>query len=247
MTRYGFKGADSNQTLALEAERRRRGRRVLWLAMIVAALVLFALAGLLVVLKTSAKKSAATSVEELPGAKLETPMSAPVPATSTSAPTQSPTPTPEPAQASPPPPAAVAPTSAPEPAAPAVDANPSPASETKPATASTPVNGQRVKPPVAELVRIVKSQNWPTGADDCLQLADDLNDYGRTAEANAAYSQALTLAGSNQEPRIRALGGLAVTFEKMGMREEARNAVDQLLVLQPNNRFAKSLKARLSR
>jgi hypothetical protein len=97
----------------------------------------------------------------------------------------------------------------------------------------------------AELMAMVQTRKWPNSASECLKAGDELNDLGKTAEANVAYSKALVAGDINDKSRVSAFGGLAVTFQSMGMRDQARDAVQQILAINPRNGFALKLKEKL--
>lgn len=122
------------------------------------------------------------------------------------------------------------------------------------ASASGETAMERARPPaggasppgrIASLLAAFSRNEWPRSAGECLGLADELNDSGKTAEAAVAYGKALGYAEVTAKEKVRALGGLAVTHDRMGNRQEALKALDRLLALEPENRFAKRLKARL--
>jgi hypothetical protein len=92
---------------------------------------------------------------------------------------------------------------------------------------------------------MVQSRDWPASANERLKAADDLNDLGRTAEANLLYGKALIADGVSEKQKVSALGGLAVTFQAMGMKTQAKDAVDKILAINPRNAFALKLKAKL--
>jgi tetratricopeptide (TPR) repeat protein len=92
---------------------------------------------------------------------------------------------------------------------------------------------------------MINSRSWPASASDRLKAADDLNDLGKTAEANLAYAKALASTGIAEKQKISALGGLAVTFQSMGMKDQAKDAVEKILAINPRNGFALKLKAKL--
>lgn len=97
----------------------------------------------------------------------------------------------------------------------------------------------------AALMAMVQSRVWPDSPAERIKAADELNDLGKTAEANMAYSKALAAQGISEKQKILAYGGLAVTFQSMGMREQAKDAVEQILALNPKNGFALKLKSKL--
>jgi hypothetical protein len=51
--------------------------------------------------------------------------------------------------------------------------------------------------------------------------------------------------GINEKQKIAALGGMAVTFQTMGMKDQARDAVNKILEINPRNGFALKLKGML--
>jgi len=91
----------------------------------------------------------------------------------------------------------------------------------------------------------VQTREWPAAAAERLKAADELNDMSKTAEANVAYGKTLLAKDVTAKQKILALGGLAVTFQKMGMKPEALDAVNRLLALSPRNAFALKLKDQL--
>ena len=123
-----------------------------------------------------------------------------------------------------------------------------PVAQTTPRTAAQPVykgNNHVTPEREAALMAMVQSRVWPSSPAERIRAADELNDLGKTAEANMAYSKALVAQGINDKQKILAYGGLAVTFQSMGMRDQARDAVEQILALNPKNGFALKLKAKL--
>ncbi len=97
----------------------------------------------------------------------------------------------------------------------------------------------------ATLMAIIQNRTWPASASERLRAADDFNDLGKTAEANMAYSKTLIAGDVTQKQKILALGGLAVTFQAMGMHDQARESVQQILDINPKNAFALKLKEKL--
>lgn len=97
----------------------------------------------------------------------------------------------------------------------------------------------------ASLMAMVQNRQWPASAAERLKAADDLNDLGRTAEANLFYGKALIAEGVSEKQKVSALGGLAVTFQAMGMKVQAKDAVDKILAINPKNGFALKMKAKL--
>ncbi len=97
----------------------------------------------------------------------------------------------------------------------------------------------------ASLMAMVQTRTWPNSAAERLKAADDLNDLGKTAEANLAYSKAVAASGGSEKQKIAALGGMAVTFQSMGMRDQAVDAVNKILAINPKNGFALKLRDKL--
>lgn len=123
-----------------------------------------------------------------------------------------------------------------------------PVGQTTPRPAAQPVykGNNHVSPErEAALMAMVQTRVWPNSPGERIRAADELNDLGKTAEANMAYSKALVAQGINDKQKILAYGGLAVTFQSMGMRDQARDAVEQILALNPKNGFALKMKVKL--
>lgn len=97
----------------------------------------------------------------------------------------------------------------------------------------------------SELMAMVRSRAWPASAAERLKDADELNDLGKTAEANLLYGKALAAEGVSEKQKVSALGGLAVTFQAMGMKAQAKDAIEKLLALNPKNPFALKMKAKV--
>src|SRR5690606_15832118 len=97
----------------------------------------------------------------------------------------------------------------------------------------------------AALMAMARTGAWPGTASERLKAADDLNDLGRTAEANSAYAKALSGSGLGDKQRILAYGGMAVTFQSMGMPDQARDAAQRILAINPRNAFALKLMEKL--
>ncbi len=91
-----------------------------------------------------------------------------------------------------------------------------------------------------------KAGQWPSDATQCLKMADDFNDLGKKKEANECYSHALSYFEIGAREQILALGGLAVTHNQLGEKQAALQALDKILSLEPNNRFALTYKAKIS-
>ncbi|MDB5106713.1 MAG: uncharacterized protein JWP91_4402 [Fibrobacteres bacterium] len=117
-----------------------------------------------------------------------------------------------------------------------------------PAAAKAPVykgNNHVTPEREAALMGMVQTRTWPNTAAERLKAADDLNDLGKTAEANVAYSKVLVAGDVVDKQKVSAFGGLAVTFQAMGMKDQARDAVQQILEINPRNGFALKLKEKL--
>ena len=97
----------------------------------------------------------------------------------------------------------------------------------------------------AALMAMINSRTWPNSASERLTAAEDLNDLGKTAEANLAYAKAMAASDAGEKQKVSALGGLAVTFQAMGMKDQARDAVEKILAINPKNGFALKLKSKL--
>lgn len=97
----------------------------------------------------------------------------------------------------------------------------------------------------AQLMAMVQSRDFPASAGERLRAADELNDLGRVAEANLLYGKALAADAIGEKQKISALGGLAVTFQSMGMKAQAKDAIEKILAINPRNAFAQKMKAKL--
>jgi tetratricopeptide (TPR) repeat protein len=97
----------------------------------------------------------------------------------------------------------------------------------------------------AALMAMIQARAWPASATDRLKAADELNDLGRIAEANLLYGKALASEGATEKQKLSALGGLAVTFQAMGMKAQAKEAVDKILAINPKNAFGLKMKGKL--
>jgi serine/threonine protein kinase len=91
-----------------------------------------------------------------------------------------------------------------------------------------------------EIMNMYHNEQWPADAGSCLNMGDDMNDLGRTMEANLCYQHAMTYTEISQKQKVHALGGLGVTYNKLNQKEEARKSLEQLLKIDPENRFALS-------
>ena len=59
-------------------------------------------------------------------------------------------------------------------------------------------------------------------------------------ELMRAVGAAMTYTEISRKQKVHALGGLAVTYNKLNQKEEARKSLEQLLKIDPENRFALS-------
>jgi hypothetical protein len=266
-TQFGFKGAGENRTGIFTPEQRAASAKtklMIALAAVGGLILVLALGGLFLYLRgTTAPKVAEPVTAPAPVA--ETPVAAnPEPQTTEPVPTPSAVtpsvkspaakPSANPAVAAEPP---HPPTANPDkvPDMPPIQAEPEPgisrsepraakAADEKPAARAS--GNSKVTPErEAALALIIQNRTWPASAAERLRAADDFNDLGKTAEANMAYAKALAAGDVNQKQKVSALGGLAVTFQSMGMHDQARDAVQQLLDINPKNGFALKLKAKL--
>jgi len=260
LTQFGFQGSNGDRTGDFGQEQVRKKRRLVLTLGIVAA---FAVIALMVVLyfvlraATPRPQIAQTDLmpveTEISGEASPTPEPVPadpeLPATA-SVPSQAATPTPPPDQASPEATglpdyqdALDAPVFEQVPMAVTTEdppATPPPVSAPK-LTGNAKVSSERR----AQIETDFKQKNWPASAADRIRMADDFNDLGMIAEANLCYKKAADISPSGSREKTLALGGMAVTFKNMGMRKEALDAVNELLAMNPNNRFALGLKAEL--
>jgi tetratricopeptide (TPR) repeat protein len=264
-TDYGFKGAGDNRTGIYNpdgnaAAAKAKLRILLGVAGGVA--ILAGLAALFIFLRGNAADKA--NPAETPVAETEEP-ALPAPSLGTSArPTETPAAAeqPYPDVASP-----EAPSHAQAPAAAQAASNPPPAGYSEPPmpvepprpgsapeasapAATAPKTGFKGNAHVtpereAGLMAMVQSREFPASASERLKAADDLNDLGRIAEANLLYGKALAADGIAEKQKVSALGGLAVTFQAMGMKAQAKDAVEKILAINPRNAFAQKLKAKL--
>ncbi|MBW8887182.1 MAG: hypothetical protein JF616_05415 [Fibrobacteres bacterium] len=132
-----------------------------------------------------------------------------------------------------------------EPARPGSAPEASAPSAPKPPKSSYQGNSHVTPEREASLMSMVQARDWPASAGERLKAADDLNDLGRTAEANLLYGKALIAEGVSEKQKVSALGGLAVTFQAMGMKAQAKDAVDKILAINPRNGFALKLRSKL--
>jgi hypothetical protein len=246
-TQYGFKGAGENRTGEFRPDRQApSARRKLGLLLIGAgALVLIlGLAALFLYLRNTAAPKEAAEPARNGNDDVTLQATAQVP------PPPAPAPLPHaPAPEAPPYPEEAAQNPAPVPAPPTPRPKPprppkAPAPEAKqpetPRTSSS-VSMERQ----AELMRMVESREYPPSASERLRAADELNDLGKTAEANVVYGKTLLAADVTSKQKVLAFGGLAITFQKMGMKDQALDAVNRLLEINPRNAFALKLRQQL--
>lgn len=247
-TQFGFKGAGENRTGIFTPEQKAASAKTkvtIALAAVGAIILILGLGGLFMYLRGHAASKDAEQVAA------QAPISDPEPATTSNTSAHA-TDAPDAAQ-----PAATVQTTpatksatpkrAPEP----IQAQPEPAAEpagTEPsANPSAHASGSSKVTPEREaaLMALIQNRNWPASASERLRAADDFNDLGKTAEANMAYSKTLVAGDVTQKQKILALGGLAVTFQSMGMHDQARDAIQQILDINPKNGFALKLKEKL--
>lgn len=230
-TQFGFKGAGDNRTQFGESQQVSAQRKlVIGLAVLGVLILALALGGLFVFMRTTAAPEVAESPstfrpddpdpadEAIPDSRTgaePAPIAEPVPA-------QLPYPEVEDPDAGAMP---VAGTTTPQPSKPA------PAGSGSPAPKGSPER-------LAQLMAMVDTREWPASAAARLQAADELNDFGKIAEANVVYGRALQASGATDRQKVTALGGLAATFHAMGMKPQALDALNQLLAIQPGNSFA---------
>jgi hypothetical protein len=269
-TAYGFKGAGDNRTLYNPEGNAAAAKAKLRLLLSIAGglVLLLGLAGLFIFLRGNAAEKAkpgapapvAESEPSIPEANPEPAPEPAKPAEAKPAPAASQKPYPEVASEEPATEPAPAPAAKPspkretgysEPPMPVEPPRPGSAPETPPAApakapkAAYAGNAHVTPEREAALMAMVQTRTWPASAAERLKAGDDLNDLGKTAEANLAYAKALAAEGVNEKQKISALGGLAVTFQSMGMKEQARDAVEKILAINPKNGFALKLKGKL--
>lgn len=245
-TQFGFKGAGDNATLHGENGKADRQRKLMIALAAVGILVLaLALGGLFVYMRTTAAPEVPVSDASPPpddalGAGSEPVAAAagiPDPGAAASPPSDGP-PFPE-TQGDPEPVAA-----RPDPAPPAQPVAPPPPDPTPPAAGSAKApKGSPER--LAQLMKMVETRGWPDSPGERLKAADELNDFGKVAEANVVYGRAVLAAGVTEKQKISALGGLAVTFYSMGMKDQSRDAINQILEMSPQNAFALKFKEKL--
>ena len=272
-TAYGFKGAgDSNRTGIYTPEAKAAAAKtklMILLGTAGALILLLALGGLFLYLRGTAARKTEPVAETVPEGPSPRPIeAAPQAGTPQAAPDPASAPQPEtrpvPAEAAPAAHASASDQSYSDPPMPVEPPSPGaggdaarPQTHAQPKTAANP--GPAAMAPKAAyqgnihvtperetaLMAMVQTRTWPASAAECLKAADELNDLGKTAEANVTYSKVLVAAGVNDKQRILAFGGLAVTFQSMGMKDQARDAVRQILAINPKNGFALKLKEKL--
>ncbi|MEO6094922.1 MAG: hypothetical protein ABIW76_04305 [Fibrobacteria bacterium] len=262
-TTYGFKGAGDNRTGIYSPESKAsdaKRKLGILLGTFGALLLLFSLVGLFIYLRTNAAQKEDTETEDLAA---ETTESAPL--TADPVPQETGTPTSSVSEALPAQPTrdtqaesvtATGNTGYSEPPMPIEPPRPEESSIQTPApypsgtttSARSPVyqgNSHVTSEREAALMAMVQNRSWPNSAGERLKAADELNDLAKTAEANMAYSKVLLASDVTEKQKISAFGGLAITFQSMGMRDQARDAVQQILDINPRNGFALKLKEKL--
>lgn len=244
-TQFGFKGSGGDHTLIAEGKANRHRKLVMSLAALGILILLIALGGLFVYLRSTAAPDVPAGkerpVEDEPFVQ-ETPK-APDPGTTSNPQPADPAPTTErPPYAvdepTPPPPD-------PEPIAvktpPPPPRDPEPARPKQPAGAAPKGSPERL----AQLMKMIETREWPASGGERLRAADELNDFGKIAEANVVYGRTMLAAEVTEKQKVAALGGLAVTFYGMGMKEQSMDAINQLLDINPRNAFALKFKEKL--
>lgn len=247
-TQFGFKGAGDNRTLYSEGGGMSPQRKLaIALAAVGALVLLLALGGLFVFLRSSAapeEASHAGPVLEEPD-QAEAPQPDPQPALDAtpatgSSPTADAPPYSQNEIADQPDPAPIAAKPAPKPPEPKPEPKPDPAP-----MASSKSSAKGSPERLAQLTAMVAARSWPASAAERLKAADELNDFGKVAEANVVYGRTMLAADVNDKQKISALGGLAATFNAMGMKDQALDAVNQILEINPRNSFALRFKEKL--
>jgi hypothetical protein len=233
-TQFGFKGAGDNRTLYGESQKVSAQRKlVIGLAVLGVAILALALGGLFVFMRTTAAPEVAGSPapfgsdDDVESADAAVPEARPEP---------EPVPVAEPLTEQPhypdlesgeptAPPKPIAESPPPQPARPASIASQAPAPKGSPER-------------LAQLMAMVETREWPASAAARIQAADELNDFGKIAEANVVYGRAMQASGATDRHKVTALGGMAATFHAMGMKPQALDALNQILSIQPGNSFA---------
>lgn len=258
-TTYGFKGAGDNRTGIYPPESNSASAKTKLLIALGAAgvlLILLGLGGLYLYLRTTAAQPQQTTVDPdedavdppvLPAREEPPAIRSPAIAETVPYPETQPASEPEArlpdvAPATPPTQGYSEPPMPVEPGPPSSD----PAQSSRPNAAAGYKGNNHVSPErEAELMAMARKDQWPPAAFERLKAADELNDLGRIAEANLGYTKALEAAGIGEKQRILALGGQAVTFQSMGMADQARESVRRILEINPRNGFALKLKEKL--
>jgi hypothetical protein len=241
-TQFGFKGAGDNRTLYGESQKVSAQRKlVIGLAVLGGVILALALGGLFVFMRTTAAPEVADSPGPFPTDDDVEPADGTAPEVS---PEPGPTPTPvaEPVTARPPYPE-VESAEAEVPPKPVAVSTPRPEKpEPKSAQAPAPKGSPER---LAQLMAMVDTREWPASAAARIQAADELNDFGKIAEANVVYGRAMQAPGATDRQKVTALGGLAATFHAMGMKPQALDALNQILSIQPGNSFAIKFRDRI--
>ncbi len=243
-TQFGFKGAGENRTGIFIPEPKGlspRAKLMITLAAVGGLLLLLCLGGLFLFLRKSTTSPEAQAVTAPPPPVQDNSLP------SNLGPQSVPEPTPV-AAALPPEAKPVAPPPKPTPVEvrqtpkpPVVKAN----IEVEQPVATKQVNSKISAERIAKLMTMVETRTWPATAVERLRAADDFNDLHKTAEANMAYGKTLAAGDVTEKQKILALGGLAVTFQAMGMPDQAKEAVDRILAINPRNAFALKLKEKM--
>jgi serine/threonine protein kinase len=266
-TTYGFKGAGDNRTGIYNPDGNAAAAKAklrLLLGVAGGVAILAGLAGLFIFLRGHAADGAKPA--EAPVAETDEPSSPPPPEAPSARPRPAGGPAadqPYPDEPSPEAPSHAAPPAAaqaaPEPRTAGYSEPPMPVEPPRPGS-NPEAAAPAAKPPKtefqgnahvsaereAQLMAMVQSRDFPASAGERLRAADDLNDLGRVAEANLLYGKALAADAIGEKQKISALGGLAVTFQSMGMKAQAKDAIEKILAINPRNAFAQKMKAKLN-
>jgi serine/threonine protein kinase len=232
-TQFGFKGAGENRTGIFTPENKAAAAKrklMLTLAGVGGLILVLALIGLFLYLRGTAAPK-----------EVESPLTSPIQNTEETAPALQ---EPLPADAPDPVPAPTA--TRPTPPAPEEKHESVPVKTPEPAPTPATKGNSRITPEREALLMImIQNRTWPASASERLRAADDFNDLGKTAEANMAYGKTLAAGDITEKQKVSALGGMAVTFKLMGMDDQAKDAVQRILEINPKNGFALKLQAQL--
>jgi serine/threonine protein kinase len=254
-TQFGFKGAGENRTGIFTPEQKAASAKtklMIILAAVGGLILILGLGGLFLFLRETAAPKV-VEPEAIPPATEEQPLAAnrqdspPYEITADPKDEQALPPAPQTTVVTPPPTKAITTpvNQAVEPPQPKIEPPIQPHSDASNNEILEEGNGKGSSQRLAELMAMVQTRTWPAKASQRLQAANELNDLGKTAEANMAYGKALAAGDATEKQKVSALGGLAVTFQVMGMNDQAKDAVDRILEINPRNAFALKLKEKL--